>query len=182
MRNLVLFTIFVAACGSEPHWDLFQPIYVEYDTSNDGPDIKDSRDFLNAMKFAITVVVQGTVSETPVPQTLYLTSSDKLPCHVEPSFYGVGAYTLGNSQYDHVTICRSTDNRSLYTQVYRRTMMLHELLHVLARHGNHLSNQKDIMYPVIIGQKQPILMPDDVDYLCSPGVTINGICSSYLQK
>ncbi len=177
MRKILwlLFPLFFSLnCGSGPHWDLNEPIYVEYDPNRDMVNISDSDGFIEGLENAL-IRLGGKVSKIPTKQTIHLSNSSIAPCSPE-FFIGGNVAAFTRSPQGAITVCYSPDSWSRYDQKTRNVMMLHEAIHLLSGRSDHLRNILAIMYPSTDVRVRWVLTPDDVAYLCSTGNVENGSC------
>lgn len=186
MKSSLLFLLLFSGCeGYElgdslfgPRWDLSKRIYITLSDHMPKPML------VRAATIQAIIQAGGTVTEDPkADQKIEIVDTDDGPC---PLPYKL-AFTI--TPVDGVIhLCRTNLINIPYTQNSLTDVLFHELGHELSNRGKHIGGE-DLVLNYVDCKSHAVMSsstdchpgvtaytPEDIDYICSTGNTINGIC------
>lgn len=195
MRNaLALLMLCVVGCGGGdprvfgPRYNLSAPIYVELEdklTPDGRSSFPHPEEWRQALQNAVSLARGRTTQDRSAKQYITLYNTDSGKCDNRNTFAFADDLT-----WNRIAICHSliVVNDAFFAASDRKLdLMLHELGHILGGHGGHIGGDdipvdecpfKNIMAWNIrchpgLSRYEGV----DLDYVCSSGNTINGICA-----
>lgn len=169
MRKFIVLFLLLLSCGPlQSGWDLNKPIFVSVNS-----DVPNSDLFFRGINKAIKAT-GGIITSTSTIQILYISSGNP-NSDLECKDKNRAAVAILKPDGNRIVVCPVVNNP---TQAEADAFMYHELGHILSFRTDHLPcESKAIMAPTITCHGRVDVYPKlDVDYICSTGHTMNGMC------